>query len=105
MTIESGKIDAAPFLESLVGPLTLAKLIKAIREGEEWSLADMARKLKVTRAHVAAIERGKTVSPEAAARYAKLLGYSPLQFVRLALQDELRRAGLKYQVALEPTAV
>ncbi len=88
-------------MEEIVGgPLTLAMSVRAIRETEGWSLADMADKLGVTRAHVAAIERGKAVSPESAARYAKALGYSPEQFVRLALQDEIRRAGLKYRVEL-----
>ncbi len=80
------------------GPLTLGMLVRAIREGEEWSLADMAAKLNVTRAHVAAIESGKPVSPDTAARYARVLGYDDEQFVRLALQDQLRRAGLKYRV-------
>jgi transcriptional regulator with XRE-family HTH domain len=91
--------DALAILEQLSGgPLTLGKLVRAIREGEEWSLADMAGRLRVTRAHVAAIERGKAVSPERAARYARALGYSESQFVRLALQDEIKRAGLRYTV-------
>jgi transcriptional regulator with XRE-family HTH domain len=95
------RVPARKFLEQLIGrPLTLAMFIKAIREGEDWSLADMANRLRVTRAHVAAIERGKPVSPEAAARYAKKLGYSAEQFVRLALQDQIRKAGLKYHVEL-----
>jgi transcriptional regulator with XRE-family HTH domain len=86
-------------LEALAGgPLTLAMLVRAIREGEGWSLADMAIKLGVTRAHIAAIERGKVVSAESAVRYARALCYSEQQFVRLALQDEIKRAGLRYKV-------
>ena len=86
-------------LEKLAGgTLTLARFIRAIREGEEWSLADMAAKLRVTRAHIAAIERGKLVSPQSAARYARALGYSEQQFVRLALQDEIQHAGLHYKI-------
>jgi transcriptional regulator with XRE-family HTH domain len=86
-------------LEALAGgPLTLAMLVRAVRAGESWSLADMAAKLGVTRAHVANIEHGKLVSPESAARYARALGYSEQQFVRLALQDEIKRAGLRYKV-------
>jgi transcriptional regulator with XRE-family HTH domain len=80
------------------GPLTLKALMSAIREGEEWSLAEMAKRLGVSRGHVAAIERGKAVSPASAARYAKALGYSEAQFVRLALQDSVKRAGLHYSV-------
>lgn len=96
------KSSAVRFLEKLTGgPLTLGRLLKSIREGEEWSLADMAKRLRVTKGHVAAIERGKPVSPESAARYAKALGYSAEQFVRLALQDWMTRAKLPYVVALE----
>jgi transcriptional regulator with XRE-family HTH domain len=73
-------------------------LVRAIRVGEGWSLANMAAKLGVTRAHVAAMERGKPVSAESAVRYARALGYSEQQFVRLALQDEIKRAGLRYKV-------
>lgn len=80
------------------GPLTLGALVESIRLGEGWSLADMAKRLRVTRAHVAAIEHGKPVAPQSAAKYAKALRYSPEQFVRLALQDALRRARLPYVV-------
>ncbi len=80
------------------GPLSLGALIASIREGEGWSLADMAKRLKVTRAHVAAIEHGKPVTPQSAAKYAKALGYSQDQFVRLSLQDAVHRARLPYVV-------
>ena len=60
----------------------------------------MADKLDVTRGYVSNIEKGKPVSPEAAANYARTLGYSEEQFVRLALQDELERAGLNYEVQI-----
>jgi transcriptional regulator with XRE-family HTH domain len=86
------------------GPLSLGDLVASIRQGEGWSLADMAKRLKVTRAHVAAIEHGKPVAPQSAARYAKALGYSQEQFVRLALQDQIRRARLPYTVNVSSPA-
>jgi plasmid maintenance system antidote protein VapI len=53
----------------------------------------------VSKAHLCDIEKGrKVVSPERAARFAELLGYSADQFVRLALQDVVDRAGLHYTV-------
>jgi transcriptional regulator with XRE-family HTH domain len=84
------------------GPLSLGDLVASIREGEGWSLAEMAKRLNVTRAHVAAIEHGKPVSSRSAAKYAKALGYSQEQFIRLALQDELRRARLPFRVIVSP---
>jgi antitoxin HigA-1 len=84
------------------GPLALGKALEAIRLGEEESLAAFAKKLGVSRAHLCDIEKGrKIVSPARAARFAQLLGYGERQFVRLALQDELAQAGLRFKVDLE----
>ena len=97
MTTKRSKSKTLRQIEKILGgPLTLGLLLRSIREGESWSLADMGEKLGVTRAHVAAIENGKPVSPESAARYAKKLGYSADQFVRFAIQDELARVGILY---------
>jgi len=53
----------------------------------------MAKMLAVTRAHICDIEKGrKFVSPARTVRFAKILGYSEKQFVRLALQDQIREA-------------
>ncbi len=101
MTTKHKRSSARAKLEKHAGgALTLGMLVRAIREGEGWSLADLAGRLDVTRAFLGNIENGKPVSPEAAARYAKTLGYAEEQFVRLALQDQVRRAGLKYEVAV-----
>lgn len=93
-------VDALPLIEQLLGgPLTLGALIEAIRQGEEATQAEFAARLGISRSHLCDIEKErKLVSPERAARWAELLGYSPEQFVRLALQDTVRRAGLTYVV-------
>jgi DNA-binding transcriptional regulator YiaG len=92
--------EAVQQLETSIGrPLTLADLIKAIREGEEMSRAQFARQLGVSQSHLTDIEeQRKAVSPERAAKFAKVLGYSAEQFVKLALQAEIDRAGLKLRV-------
>ena len=94
--------DTMKFLEGLTGgPLTLGEAIQAVRLGEEQSLATFAKRLGISRANLCDIERGrKMVSPERAARFAKVLGYGQRQFVRLALQDQLKRAGLRFKVEL-----
>lgn len=84
------------------GVLTIGDLIRSIRLGEEMSLAQFSSKLGVTLSHLCDIEKGrKTVSPERAARFAKVLGRSREQFVRLALQGIVNEAGLKMRVAVE----
>lgn len=81
---------------------TFAMTVRAIRDGEEISLDQFARKLGVSRSHLCDIEKGrKGVSPERAARWAELLGYPATQFVRLAIQADLDAAGLKYNVDIE----
>ena len=95
-----GNVDALPFIEHLVGGrITLGALIEAIRDGEEMAQGEFAAKIGLSKSHLCDIEKGrKLVSPERAARLAEMLGYSSDHFVRLALQDAVDRAGLRYTV-------
>ena len=88
------------FLEKLMGgPLTLGGALSALRESEGESLSLFAERLGVTRMHLSDIEHGRrSVSLERAARFAAALGLNEAQFVRLALQDQVRDAGLKLRV-------
>lgn len=87
------------------GPLTLGKLIWAIRQSEEMTQVDFAEQLGISKQHLCDIEHGrKPVSPKLAAEYAVKLGYSEKQFIRLALQDELDRAGLPFEVEIKKAA-
>ena len=94
------KTSAMEFLEKLMGgPLTLGGAISAIREGEGESLSQFSEKLGISRTHLSDIEHGRrSVSLERAAQFAEALGYSQTHFVRLALQDQVRDAGLKLRV-------
>lgn len=94
------RVDALKFIEGMIGgPLTLGALVEAIRRGEGETQTEFAAKLGITKSHLCDIEKGrKLVSPERAARFAAELGYSSEQFVRLALQDVVDRAGLRYKV-------
>jgi transcriptional regulator with XRE-family HTH domain len=80
----------------MAGPLTLGAALSGLREAETQSLAEFARLLGVSRSHLCDIEQGRReVSPERAARFAKALAQSESQFARLALQDQVRSAGLQ----------
>ena len=102
MTIKK-KSDTMKFLEETAGrPLTLGGLLESIRIGEEMSQAAFAKKLGMSPSHLCDIEKGrKVVSPERAARFAKVLGYSREQFVRLSLQEMVDVAGLKMKVNVD----
>lgn len=97
------KSSTRKFLENLTGgPVTLGKLLEALRIGEELSQADFAKKLRISRSHLNDIEKGnKSVSPERAARFARALGHSEERFVELALQSIVDEAGLRMKVQVE----
>lgn len=95
------KLDSdQAYLEKLMGgPLTLGGALSAIRESEGESLAEFAQRLDISRSHLSDIEHGRrSVSLERAAKFAGALGQHQAQFVRLALQDQVRDAGLKLRV-------
>jgi len=100
MNTKKKKSDAAKYLERLTGgPVTFGKLIEAIRLGEEMTQPAFAKILRVSKSHLNDIEKGrKAVSPERAARFAKILGYSTERFVALSLQAMVDQAGLDLKV-------
>ena len=101
--IAENKSDAIKLLEKLSGgPLTLGRAISSIRKCEDLSQEKCAKKLGVPKSHLCDVEKGrKTVSPERASKWARILGYPESVLVRLAIQGELDAAGLKYRVDIE----
>lgn len=105
MTIKKRKSNATKFLAELAGDLTLGGLLAAIRQGEEMSQVDFAKLLKISRQYLCDVERGRRfISPKAAVEFAKKLGYSKQQFVRLCLQDLVDRDGLKLKIDVKDAA-
>ena len=96
------KSTAMKQLDRLVGePMTFGNLLKTMRETDEVSQVELAETVGTSAAYISQIEHGKkAVSIEQAAAFAKALGYSETQFVRLAIQDKIRAAGLKLSVSL-----
>jgi len=96
------KSDVMKFLEGLVGKLTFGGLIEAMRQAEEMSQVEFAKKLGISKQHLCDIEkRRKFVSPERAAKFARILEHSEKSFVALALQDIVNQGGLKLKVNVE----
>ncbi|WP_157684777.1 helix-turn-helix transcriptional regulator [Bdellovibrio bacteriovorus] len=89
-------------LASEFGPMTLGLLIRSLREAQEISQQQLAQKLKISRAHLCDIEKGRRlVSPERAGKFAKIIKAPESTMIQLALQDLLRAAKLPYQVELK----
>jgi transcriptional regulator with XRE-family HTH domain len=97
------KSAAIKLLEQISGgPLSLGKAIESVRRSEDLSQDECARRLGVSKSHLCDVEKGrKTVSPERAAKWARVLGYPESVFVRLAIQAGLDAAGLRYKVEIE----
>jgi transcriptional regulator with XRE-family HTH domain len=96
------KSETMKFLDALIGePISIGGLLTAIRESDELSQSDLAKRLGISKSHLCDLEKGrKVLSPERAARFARELGYSEEQFVRLALQHMVESAGLAFFVGL-----
>lgn len=106
MTIKKSvkhKSETMKFLEKIMGgPLTFGGVINAIRLGEELSQVEFAKFLKISKAHLCDIEKGRRfVSPSRAWKWGSKLGYSPEQFVQLVIEGSLKKEGLHYRVTLE----
>ena len=83
------------------GSLTVAKILKSIRHCDEMTQVEFAKKLGISKQNLCNIEKGRTfISPSLAFTFAKKLKDSTKQFVRIALQDQLNRSGIKYEVTL-----
>ncbi len=103
MITKKKKSSTMKFLEKHIGgPLKLGMLIESIRLSDEISQIEFAKKLHISPSHLCDIEKGrKVISPKRAATFAKILGYSEQQFVRLSLQGILDEAGIRLKVNLE----
>ena len=69
------------------------------------SLNAFGKRVGVSAANLCDIEKGrKGVSPEKAEQIAKAIGLPPALLVRLAIEESLRAAGLKYSIEVKPAA-
>lgn len=97
---KSTKSDAMIFLEKISGgPLTISGILKSIRACDEISQKDFAVQLGISKQNLCDIEKGrKAVTPSRAAIFAQKLRLPPSAFIRIALQEELDRAGVKLHI-------
>lgn len=103
MSIDRQSQASKAYLEKLAGKLTLGRLIRAIRQGEELAQIEFADQLSISKQQLCDIEHDrKLISPKMAAQYADILGYPPEQFIRLSVQESLERAGLDMTVEIKP---
>jgi transcriptional regulator with XRE-family HTH domain len=105
MRTRASKTLGSKALEKRFGKLTIGEMLNTWRVSEELSLKDFGAQLGLSVANLCDIEKGrKGVSPQKAEQIAEAIGVPPALLVRLAIEDSLRAAGLKYKVELKPAA-
>lgn len=103
MTTEKHKAFGLVDLERRLGRLTVGEFLATWRESEELSLEEFGKRIGLSIANLCDIEKGrKGVSPSKAERIAKAIGVPPALLVRLAIEEELKAAGLEYRIEVTP---
>ncbi len=101
MGTKTKKIDAGKYLSKKLGPMTFGMFLRAMRESEEITLAEFAARLKLSRANLCDLEKGRKIpSPMRAATIAEAIGVPPKVLVQLAVQDSFREANLKFEIEI-----
>lgn len=97
------KGSALSYLEKLTGgPLTIAKLLKTLRENEGVTQEEFAQRIRISKQHLCDIEKGrKFVLATRAAQFALLLGEPPAFFIQTALEEEFRKSGIKIKIKVD----
>ena len=97
--------DASAYFDREHGKLTIGRVLRSIRLGDEKTLSEFSKQLGIPLSHLSDMEHGRrTVTVERAAKWADALGYPRATFVQLALQSELDKAGLDFQVTVDVKA-
>ena len=91
------------FLEDIMGgPLSIGGMLEAHRLGEEMTLREMGEILGISRQKLHDIEKGRrAVSVKMAASFARALGLHEGHWVKVAVEEQLRAAGLERTVKIE----
>jgi len=84
---------------------SFGSFVKDIRECDELSQTELAKRMQVSRQFINAVEKDKSVvSLEMVIKIAHALGYPNESFVEIFLNDLLRRSGIEKVVHLESKA-
>lgn len=88
-----------------LGPLTMGDTLEAIRDDLELNKVQMAERLGISKSQYGNITNGGApVSVKLAKEFATILKHPEPLFITVALEDLLRRNGLKYAVKISKSA-
>jgi DNA-binding XRE family transcriptional regulator len=102
MTTKNGNIDAGALADKFFKEVTFGRYIKSMRESDEVSQSELARRIGVTRQFLNAVEAGKRAGNiDLAVDIAKALGYPEFLFLEVCFNDLLRRKGIAGSVKVD----
>lgn len=94
--------SARKVLEKYVGRPTFGMFVRAMRTLHDKTQVEMAEFLEITKSSLCDIEKGRhIVSIDMAIKIAKKCGYPEELAVKRALDDQLYRSGLDFEVELK----
>jgi transcriptional regulator with XRE-family HTH domain len=97
-------ISAREALKDVINQ-SFGKFIRDIRECDEISQTELAKRMKLSRQFINAVERDKAnVSLQMVIKIAHALGYPQEAFIEIFLNDMLRKSGIEKVVHLESKA-
>ena len=92
-------IDALEATKHIWNKLTFHKLLKILRETDELTQEQLAKKIGVSKQFICSIETGKKeISIALAKKITIKMGYSPEPFVKLLIRDQLRKNKMFYDI-------
>jgi transcriptional regulator with XRE-family HTH domain len=97
--------SARKFLNTLVGPITVGKLIRAYRTTNEISIQELAVILSVTKGYISNIETGKKeISLDKALHICEALGEVREVYAGVWFEEQARNAGLDFKKVIKKMA-
>ena len=83
------------------GPITFGKLLASYRLGENMTQVEMAELLEISKQSLCDLEKGRTIPTIARTTHiARKLKVLPESFIRVVMEDLLRKENLNFEVEL-----
>lgn len=99
------KTRAKSAIRKITGHISFGEMLLSYRKGQELTQVKMAKTLGISKQDLCNIEKErKLVSVERAVSFAKSLKMPSQTFAKYALQDQLKKAGLKGEVIIKGVA-
>jgi transcriptional regulator with XRE-family HTH domain len=101
MNIKQALVPAEKILDKFIEKINFGEFVKHIRESDDITQVELAKRLKVSKQFVNSIESMKAcVSIEMAKKIADSLNYPYHLFIKILLNDMLKKADIKERVEL-----